>query len=112
MTFPLSKDEMKSISEIQEKLSSQPFFSGPEQQRYKDMISLMEERGVIQRVNTWGRTIYTIVGDMDAFMQWVKAENKKARKLSRREWRIAITAAVIGSAVGLLPTLIRFLLSL
>lgn len=112
MTFPLSKDEMKSISEIQEKLSSQPFFSGPEQQRYKDMISLMEERGVIQRVNTWGRTIYTIVGDMDAFEQWVKAENKKARKLSRREWRIAITAAVIGSAVGLLPTVIRFLLSL
>ena len=103
---------MKSISEIQEKLSSQPFFSGPEQQRYKDMISLMEERGVIQRVNTWGRTIYTIVGDMDAFEQWVKAENKKARKLSRREWRIAITAAVIGSAVGLLPTVIRFLLSL
>ena len=76
------------------------------------MISLMEERGVIQRVNTWGRTIYTIVGDMDAFEQWVKAENKKARKLSRREWRIAITAAVIGSAVGLLPTVIRFLLSL
>ena len=31
MTFPLSKDEMKSISEIEEKLSSQPFFSGPEQ---------------------------------------------------------------------------------
>lgn len=112
MTFPLSKDEMKSISEIQEKLSSQPFFSGPEQQRYKDMISLMEERGVIQRVNSWGRTIYTIVGDMDAFEQWVKAENKKARKLSRREWQIAITAAVIGSAVGLLPTVIRFLFSL
>ncbi len=112
MTFPLSKDEMKSISEIQEKLSSQPFFSGPEQQRYKDMISLMEERGVIQRVNSWGRTLYTIVGDMGVFEQWVKAENKKAKKLSRREWRIAITAAVIGSAVGLLPTLVRFLLSL
>lgn len=112
MTFPLSKDEMKSISEIKEKLLSQPFFSGQEQQWYRDMLSLMEGRGVIQRVNTWGRTVYTIVGDMDTFEQWVKAENKKAKKLSRREWRIAITAAVTGSAVGLLPTLIRFLFSL
>ena len=107
MTFPLSKDEMKSISEIKEKLSSQPYFSGPEQQRYKEMISLMEERGVIQRVNSWGRTLYTVVGDMDVFEQWVKAENKKAKKLSRREWGIAITAAVIGALVGLVPTILR-----
>lgn len=112
MTFPLSKDEMKSISEIKKKLSSQPFFSGPEQQRYKDMISLMEERGVIQRVNSWGRTLYTVVGDMDAFEQWLKAENKKARKLSRREWRIAITAAIVGASVGLLPAFLSFVFSL
>ena len=112
MTFPLSKDEMKTLSELKGKLSNSPFFSDKEYQLYKDALSLMMDEGLIQRRNSMGRAAYVIVGDMAVFDQWVKDQDRKARKLSRREWRIAVTAAIVGAAIGLLPTFIRFILNL
>ena len=99
MTFPLSKEEKKTLS---------PFFTDKDLQLYKGALSLMEEEGLVQLRDSFGRRAYVIVGDMAVFDQWVKDQDKKAKKLSRREWRIAVTAAIVGAAVGLLPTLIRF----
>ena len=112
MTFPLSKDEMKTLSELKGKLSTSPFFSDKEYQLYKDALSLMVEGGFIQRRNSMERTAYVIVGDADVFDRWVKKHNIKAKKLSRREWRIAVTAAIAGALVGLVPTIIRLILNL
>lgn len=112
MTFPLSKEEKKALSDVKEKLSNSPFFSGKEYQLYKDALSLMMDEGLIQRRNSMGREAYVIVGDMAVFDQWVKDQDRKARKLSRREWRIAVTAAIVGAAIGLLPTFFRFFLNL
>lgn len=109
MTFPLSKEERIILSDVKEKLSSSPFFTDKELQLYKDALSLMEEEGLVQLRDSFGRKAYVIVGDMTVFDQWVKNQNKKAKKLSRREWRIAVTAAIVGAAVGLLPTLFQVL---
>ena len=106
MTFPLSKDEMKTLSELKVKLSNSPFFSDKEYQLYKDALSLMVEEGFIQRRNSMGRTAYVIVGDADVFDRWVKKHNIKAKKLSRREWRIAVSSAVVGAVIGYLLSLI------
>ena len=105
MTFPLSKEEKKALSDVKEKLSSSPFFTDKELQLYKGALSLMEEEGLVQLRDSFGRKAYVIVGDMAVFDQWVKNQNKKAKKLSRREWRIAVAAAIVGAVVGLLPTL-------
>ena len=109
MTFPLTKDEMNDISELRVKLSKQAFLSPVEQQTYMDVLALMQSRGVIQRINTWGRTLYTVIGDMDAFEQWIKKENQKAKQLSRREWRIAVVSAIIGATIGLIPMIVNWL---
>ena len=109
MTFPLSKEERKVLANLKEKLSSSPFFTDKELQLYKDALSLMEEEGLVQLRDSFGRKAYVIVGDMAVFDQWVKNQNKKARKLSRREWRIAVAAAIVGAVVGLLPTLFHVL---
>ena len=106
MTFPLSYEEMKTLSEVKNKLSNSPFFSDKEYQLYKDALSLMVEEGFIQRRNSMGRTAYVIVGDANVFDRWVKDQNKKAKKLSRREWRVAVTAAVVGAVIGYLLSLI------
>ena len=107
MTFPLSKEERKVLSDVKEKLSSSPFFTDKELQLYKDALSLMEEEGLVQLRDSFGRKAYVIVGDMAVFDQWVKNQNKKANKLSRREWRVAVTAAIIGAVIGYLLSLIR-----
>lgn len=111
MTFPLAKSELDILSELKNKLSTSPFFSDKEFQIYKDALSLMEEQGFVQRRNSMGRTAYVVVGEEAVFDQWVQLQNKKAKRLSRREWRIAITAAVAGALVGLIPTILRALLS-
>lgn len=112
MEYPLSKEEMKTLSDLKARLSNSPFFSDKELQIYKDALSLMEEEGFVQRRNSMGRTAYVVVGDVAVFDQWISAQNKKAKRLSQREWRIAVTAAIVGAAVGLLPTLIRAFLNL
>lgn len=109
MTFPLSKEERKVLADVKEKLSRSPFFTDKELQIYKDALSLMEEEGLVQLRDSFGRKAYVIVGDMSVFDQRVKNQNKKAKKLSQREWRIAATAAIIGAAVGLIPTLFQWI---
>ena len=39
---------------------------------------------------------------------WLKAGTKKEKQLSRREWNIAITSAIIEAIIGLIPTFISF----
>lgn len=109
MTFPLSKGERKVLADLKEKLSNSPFFTDKELQLYKDALSLMEEEGLVQLRDSFGRKAYVVVGDLAIFDQWVNNQDKKARKLSRREWRIAVAAAIVGAAVGLLPTLFQVL---
>ena len=107
MTFPLSTNEMETLSELKEKLANGPFFSDRELQLYHDALSLMVEEGLVQRRDSFGRIAYIIVGDVAVFDQWVEEQNIKAKQLSRREWRIAVTAAVTGALVGLTPTILR-----
>lgn len=105
MTFPLTKEEMKTLSDLKVKLSNSPFFSEKEYQLYKGALSLMEEEGFVQLRDSFGRRAYVIVGDTAVFDQWIKDQNRKAKKLSRREWHIAITAAVVGAVIGYLLSL-------
>ena len=97
MTFPLSYEEMKTLSEVKNKLSNSPFFSDKEYQLYKDALSLMVEEGFIQRRNSMGRTAYVIVGDANVFDRWVKDQNKKAKKKTEDPVFVRLTTNIKSS---------------
>ena len=44
-----------------------------------------------------------------SYFERKKKYEKEKRKLSRREWRIAIISAIIGALIGLIPSIIQLL---
>lgn len=112
MQFPLTKTEMKSIVSIKEKFKIQKtvLFSQQEAQRWQDILRLMENKALIKNCSTLSGTQYAILGDFKIFEDWVYMENQKAKRISKREWKIAIIAAIIGAAIGLLPIIIPIIM--
>lgn len=112
MQFPFTKTEMKSIVSIKEKFEIEKtvLFSQQEAQQWQDILSLMENKALIKNCSTLSGTQYAILGDFRIFEDWVSLENKKAKRISKREWKIAIIAAVIGAVIGLLPTIIPIIM--
>ncbi|MBO4372910.1 MAG: hypothetical protein J5826_08280 [Bacteroidales bacterium] len=103
---------MKSIVSIKEKFEIEKtvLFSQQEAQQWQDILSLMENKALIKNCSTLSGTQYAILGDFRIFEDWVSLENKKAKRISKREWKIAIIAAVIGAVIGLLPTIIPIIM--
>ena len=52
------------------------------------------------------------IGEFKDFDAWHKDRVREERQLSRREWHIAIFSAAIGAFIGLLPTIIPWIISL
>lgn len=74
--------------------------------RLQDIFSLMIERKYVTKRCYDNKIHYQLNVPLVDFENWFKAEEKKEKKLSRREWKIAITSAVIGAIIGLIPTFI------
>lgn len=62
-------------------------------------LSDMEPVYVLTGITQKGKTYFELK----------KKHEKEKRKLSRREWRIAIISAIIGALVGLIPSIIQWL---
>lgn len=77
--------------------------------RLQDIFSLMIERKCITKRCYDDKIQYQLNIPLVEFEKWLKAKDKKEKKLSRREWKIAITSAIIGAIIGLIPTFISFL---
>lgn len=53
---------------------------------------------------------YLVVLDKGlSYADMKKAHEKAERRLSRREWKISVISAVIGAAVGLIPSIITWI---
>ena len=74
--------------------------------RYQDILELLEERGYVRNINADDEFLYFKTAKWDGFEDWLKAEIKASKRMSRREWRIAIVSAVIGAAIGLIPYIV------
>lgn len=74
-----------------------------------DVLDLLCKREVLHDVNADGANMYYCIGSFDAFNSWLSDQEKKVKKLSRREWKIAIVSAVVGALIGLIPTIISVL---
>lgn len=74
--------------------------------RCQDALHLLVERRYLYDVNADGANLYLKEAELDGFADWLDEMIKESKRLSRREWTIAIVSAVIGAAIGLIPTII------
>ena len=80
----------------------------------KDMLNLMIEQGYVETIeypdfegfSQVTKTGYKLIGNIETFNAWLHDQEKKAKKITRREWRIAIVSAIIGAAIGLIPFIV------
>lgn len=114
MTFPLSNGDYKLLNGIEElfKNTRGLNFTNEEYIIYEDMLNLLCEKKVLFYIQVDGGHLFTLMGDyngFEAFRKWAKEQDKKAKKITRREWKIAIISAIIGAVVGLIPTFLQLL---
>ena len=109
--FPLSKREKKHLKKIKEELKDGDVFTFEDDADYldvQDMLELLIQRGFVEEVtyeelrsfSMITKKGYKKVGDFKKFDAWVDDQEKKAKKKSRREWKIAIWSAILGAIAG------------
>lgn len=74
--------------------------------RCQDALSLLKSRNYILDASTLCEKRYIKAAEWDGFGDWLDEMIKESNRMSRREWTIAIVSAVIGAAIGLIPTII------
>ena len=107
----LSKLQEQQYAEIKEIFKDQTLvdISDEDDIRMRSVLQLLEEQGYIQDMKINGGNVYRKMGNFSDFETWHKDQKREERKLNRREWRIAIVSAIIGAAIGLIPTIIQWL---
>ncbi|MBQ9813223.1 MAG: hypothetical protein IJM54_07895 [Thermoguttaceae bacterium] len=111
MVFPLSKYELTLFEELKNffEQDAEGRFSEQECQKWQDFLSLMTERGLLWTGDTMNGTLYNLKGDFDIFERWLFDENAKAKRLSKREWKISLASVVIGA---ILSEFVRWIISI
>ena len=115
--FPLSKREKKQINELEnafKEYNPLQFETASDYLEVKDMLNLMIEQGYVETIeypdfegfSQVTKTGYKLIGNIETFNAWLHDKEKKAKKITRREWRIAIVSAIIGAAIGLIPFIV------
>ena len=75
----------------------------------QDILTLLKERGYIVFADLTNSHVYKILGSLNDFAEWLEIQKNEQKRLSRREWTIAIVSAIIGGVLGLIPTIISLL---
>lgn len=104
MTFPLNCYERKKLKEFEklfeiDKESSSAVITFEEYLKYQDWIELMRERGYLIVLPYDNGKICNKMADFSEFNKWKNSEDRKAKRLKRRDWIIAIAGALAG-AIG------------
>ena len=107
----LSNLQKKQYAEIKEKFSESDVINLVDTDviRFKEVLFLLESLGYIQDMEIDNGNIYRRIGNFSDFEAWHKDQEKEERQLSTREWKIAIVSAIVGAAVGLIPTIVQWL---
>ena len=120
MEFPLSKREIRILKEIETKFNANPnnlyiVNNSGEFAAHKEIMELLEQSGFVKensvRVQGENNVVklkqsYTLLTDFSEVNSWIKDQNAKAKRLSRREGIIAIVSAIIGALIGLIPSFV------
>lgn len=85
--------------------------SGDEDMRIRSLFRELKEAELIDTM--WADNFPYQIAITDngyTYTERKKADTKEKKKLSRREWRIAIVSAIIGAVIGLIPTIVQWLM--
>lgn len=107
----MTKNEWKRLQEFTKLFSASKTIILPfnDCQKYKSIIELMMQEKLFMKHSYDNQISYTLVGDLNIFVENLKEQDKKAKTISKREWKIAIISAIIGAIIGLIPTIINFI---
>ena len=107
------KNIVKQYSELLTSIKDKNVFmlDVEERLRFQDTLDLLEERGYItyKKLLDSSSYAYKVLGSLDDFHKWLLMQQQEAKRLSRREWIIAVISAIIGGLIGLIPTIISLL---
>ena len=111
MDFTLTHQEHKYIKEIEAKYSKERIvpFSSDELTKYSDVLQLMCEKGVLADAEIDGVDAYLYRDGFNGFNDWLRLQEKKAKRKARHDWRIAIFGTLFGYILGLIPTIIHWI---
>ena len=82
-----------------------------EKERLGSLFKELENNGLV-KVRWASNHPYriSIFDDGYTYTERKKVDEKEKKKLNRREWRIAVISAVIGAVIGLIPTIVQWLM--
>lgn len=111
METPFSKREWDLYKELKHKFLEEKnqTFDTATYHKYEDWLWLLKEKGVIWEIRADGAFLYGQVTEFNDFEKWIMDLDRKAKRLSRREWIIAIVSATIGAIIGLIPYFVQML---
>ncbi len=97
MTFPLLKEEEKYIKKLKNRIKEGKLdISREEKAQRKSIFEQIELNNVAMTCDSVEGYGYVFICEYDAFLEWVKCENKKAKKIQSRDVRVAIIGAIAG----------------
>lgn len=96
--FRLSQREREQIEELETAFAQSKIIglSDNEKGRLLDMLALLVERGIICSMDIDNTNAYRLVGNFENFWSWADDQEKKAKKLTRREYKVAFISAFLG----------------
>lgn len=107
----LTKRQYKQYIEIRDYFEKNNYMmlSNDDDVRMREVLILLEMLGYIKRVEMDNTNTYRNTADLKLFAEWHKDMVREERKLKKREWKIAIISAIIGAAIGLIPSIISWI---
>ena len=104
----LSDLQMEQYKEIVKAYGDERFLSLDDEDyaRLKETLSILTALEYIRPIEMNGMHSFVKLGNFKDFDRWHDDRVREEKKLSRREWRIAIISALVGGFVGLIPFVI------
>lgn len=109
----LSKLQMEQYKEIVNRFGGAPSITLSDRDaiRMGETLAILELLGYIRRIDVSGGVVLTKLGEFSDFDAWHKDKVREERRLSSREWRIAIISALIGLIPFIVTTVIPWCVS-
>lgn len=102
--FPISKREETQLKEIETAFIKKKIvcFDNETNAQFLDMLNLLMERKVIQNIEIDNGNVYRLIGSFQDFWNWIDDQEKKSRRLSRKEWIQCLLSGLGGVLLTLL----------
>ena len=110
LTFsPLQKKQYQEIKKLFAESDGYINLSDDDNVRLNDVLLILAAKGYICPMNVDGANMYSKEADFQQFEEWHKDREREEKKLSVREWKIAIVSALIGLIPFIITTVIPWM---